>query len=194
MLKFVLPFAALALSACVVTQDQATMSRFTTPTSGGFVIENFNNMSSLRERDIQGDGFAYASGSITNEGLIAVSGVIPGSTGGAVVSSGSATYAGRYELLRMSNIDLSGGFISASQTQRTGTINLLANFSNGTLTGQSGGLSINGVVSGTGISGGVTFEGVAGDLTGVIGDDKAIGAFHGNSANLIYAGGFLTYD
>lgn len=191
--KFMPLTAAMMLSACVVTQDQATMSRFTNPTSSGHVPEILNNKSQVAVIDFQGDGYAYASGSITNEGILAVSGLVSGTSGGSLVSGGTATYTGNYELLRISNINISGGYISASQAQRTGSISLAADFDNGTLTGQSGSLIVNGTVTGTGLSGGVSFEGVSGDLTGVIGSSKAVGAFHGNNAHLIYSGGFLVY-
>ncbi|WP_438956422.1 hypothetical protein [Cognatiyoonia sp.] len=41
------------------------------------------------------------------------------------------------------------------------------------------------------MKGDVTYRGVDGDLNGLVGSDKAVGAFHGNNADLIDAGGFL---
>ena len=77
------------------------------------------------------------------------------------------------------------------RTQQTGSINLSTNFGAGTLTGSSGNLSIDSRFSGEDLRGDMTYRGVDGDLTGLVGSDKAVGAFLGNNADLIGAGGFL---
>ena len=90
------------------------------------------------------------------------------------------------------NINLSGDIITGRAGRESGVINLTADFDAGTLTGSTGGLEVNGRMTGSDLGGGVSYRGVRGGLDGLVGSDQAIGAFHGNNADLIYSGGFLT--
>ncbi len=187
-----------ALAGCELSQEEATNSGFLTPNASGVITGGVDNDGQQVRRtvaDSTGNGFAFAGG--TNEdGLAAYSGVIPDSTGGAVVTEGSATYATDYTLYRVTDIvlDESGfgeGFISGTPAVVTGNITLTADFDGATLTGTSEFLTVNGQINGSNLSGGVTYRDVDGELDGVIGADRTVGAFHGNDKDLIYAGGFI---
>ncbi|SHG79505.1 hypothetical protein SAMN05444003_0958 [Cognatiyoonia sediminum] len=182
---------ATALSGCL--QDLYTDSGFTNVTSTGSVTERLGQQGIASVIDADGDGFAYSSGTESGGGLRAVAGFTNPSDIGLRPVTSVGRYTGRYELIEVYDIDLRGGFISGSQDQVSGSIVLNADFSTGTLTGRAGELSVSGRALGSQLTGGVQYRGVSGDLRGVLGDDKAIGAFHGNDADLIYAGGFLTY-
>lgn len=92
------------------------------------------------------------------------------------------------------DINLSGDIITGRTGRQSGVINLTADLDAGTLTGSTKGLEVNGRMSGSDLAGGVSYRGVGvgGGLDGLVGSDQAIGAFHGNDADLIYSGGFLT--
>ena len=140
----------------------------------------------------QGDGFSYRVGSAVGGGFIGQAGLIPGSDVLPAPATGSASYTGRWELAKVTSIFIEGGNINGFSSTDSGTITLLADFDDGSISGASGGLSIDGNVSGGQLSGDVTYNGTEGDLTGIIGSDQAIGAFHGNDGNQIFAGGFVT--
>lgn len=181
--------AFIAASGCF--QDAATLSSFAEVTPTGFIVTDVTGGATQSNIDFTGSGFAYAAGSVYGDGLKAVSGITTSSSVAPAPAAGSTVFSGRYELFQVDGISLSGSQITGFRTQQTGSINLTANFGTGTLTGSSGNLSIDGRFSGEDLKGDVTYRGVDGDLTGLVGSDKAVGAFHGNDADLIYAGGFL---
>jgi len=71
-----------------------------------------------------------------------------------------------------------------------GEITLNADFDDGELTGRAGGLEIDGTVTGQIIGGSATYRGVDADLTGLIGSQRAVGAFAGDSSDALLVGGF----
>lgn len=194
-----LAFCAIAaLSACQGSQqDRNTLSGFETPSRSGFIsgdLENgFNKLAITRTND-QGDGFAYAAGPLEDGGIGAYSGVLPQTRAGVAPKSGIARFEGFYSTAVVTGIDVSGGFISARQGTSVGNISLRADFGEGTLRGTSdnGRLRVRGDLEGTnGLDGKVFFDDVIGNLTGKVSGREVIGAFNGNNADLIYAGGIL---
>ncbi len=191
--------ASTSLAACELSQEAATNSGFRTPNASGVITGGVDNDGQQVRRtiaDASGNGFAFAGG-VDDDGLAAYAGVIPDSTGGAPLTA-TATFAANYQLFQYTDISLSKtgigeGFISGLASIQSGPITLTADLDEGTLTGSSGEglLSVSGTFSGTDLSGDVTYRGVDGDLDGVIGEDRTVGAFHGNTADLIYAGGFI---
>lgn len=192
-----LVFTGLSLAACQSVQDQNTISGFSTPSRIGAIgagIESGFNKTSGQRTNAQGDGFAYASGPLEDGGIGAYAGILPQTRVGAAPSRGSATLDGAYTLTKVSNISVTGGFITGSSSTVGGDITLRANFDNGTLRGTSdnGRLRVQGELEGTnGLDGKVIYDGVRGNLTGRANDREVIAAFNGNDENLIYAGGII---
>lgn len=180
-----------AIVACTQTSNNYTDSGFRTPSSGGIIFTSLSQTSRGSEIDASGDGFAYVVGKTDGDGFRGYSGIVPTTSVAPPPTSGTATMSGRYEIALIENIKLSGSFLSGNKDQAVGNITLNANFGTGKLQGASGDLRVNGQFQDSNLSGGVTFRGVSGDLVGQIGPDEAIGAFHGNDGELIYAGGFL---
>lgn len=189
----ILPLSACGLAEAI--QDNATVSGFVTPTSNGVIVSGVSEASGSSFRVDGTDGFAYQAGSLPGTGLAAYSGILPTTQVEAWPTMGGATYRGSYEGVRVGTIMLNGsGEISGFTGAISGDVVLTASFRTGSLTGGSddGLLDINGQVSTGGtLSGSVVYNGVSGDLTGVAGGDRAVGAFHGNNADYIYAGGFV---
>lgn len=196
--KFIAAGAVVALAGCQLSQEAATNSGFLTPNASGVItggVESDGQEVRRTVTDSTGNGFAFAGGTNDN-GLAAYAGIIPDTTGGDVVASGSATYDADYTLYRVTDVNLTEtrfgeGFVTGTPTVVTGNLTLTADFDAATLSGTSEFLTVNGVINGTNLSGGVTYRDVAGDLIGVVGSDRTVGAFHGNNADLIYAGGFI---
>ena len=201
-------FGAISLlSACdaagtkIPTQDELTTTGFVLPSSTGVInIGLQNNVNSRVAQTSPGSGIGYAfqTGAIPDEGLFAVAGLLPNSTVTAR-PAGTASYTGTYNLIAVDNIDYSGGFITGDQTLENGNLTLLANFASNTVFSAPGSdLAVTGVVNGNDITGSVAYNGVAGNLDGLIGGNRAIGAFHGEGNvgpgtddDYMYAGGFI---
>lgn len=183
--------SSLVLSACQTTQDRATLSSFTSPSASGNISGDLSGNPTGVRIDSSGDGFAYTAGSIDGEGLSAQAGLVAGTTVNFHPSEGTGTYEGVYELVQVSAISVSGDRISGFTSPRNGTITLTADYLAGTLTGSADSLEVDGVMDGRTLGGTVTYRDVRGQLSGLVGGDKTVGAFHGNDEDLIYAGGFL---
>jgi hypothetical protein len=76
--------------------------------------------------------------------------------------------------------------------QNSGRIQLRADFASRTLEGSSGPLNVQGTFNNSTLQGRVFYNENEGTLTGLIGGDKAIGAFHGFNGNIAFSGGFHT--
>ncbi|MFT6451879.1 MAG: hypothetical protein ACJA06_001366 [Halocynthiibacter sp.] len=191
--KFMIALAAVAtLPACSdLIKDANTHSNFSTPNSVGVYSTALSSQLTGRDTAPDGDGYGYRVGSRSGTGLIGQSGIIPGTSVAAAPASGSVVYSGRYELAQIQNIDISGSRIYGHSSLYSRSISLTADFDGNTLSGTGGNLSVDGAISNGNLSGNVTYKGVNGALDGVIGADRAVGAFHGNSADTIYAGGFI---
>ena len=185
--------AAFAMSGCI--QNLNTHSSFTTLSQAGTLGKTLGSQSKVTEIDSDGDGFASISGTRSSTGLEASSGFVVTSALDPLPTTDSATYSGTYEISTITSIYVSGDSIFGLPGVDRGSIDLNVDFDAASISGSTGNLSVDGEFSSGGnIDGNVTYRGVSGDLAGQIGGNKAIGAFHGNDADLIYAGGFLVYD
>lgn len=129
-------------------------------------------------------GFAYQIGRVSGaDEFLGVAGVTPNTRVGNVPTAANATYSGEYSLAYADRNEF-GDPVS-------GAITLSADFNNRTLTGQSGGLNVNGTLDGQSIGGTASYRGVDADLTGRIGTSRAIGAFAGHTADAVLTGGFI---
>jgi hypothetical protein len=200
------------VSGCDLSQIYGETGNVTPGTDGFISKSGFVASSSFQT---VGDGFAVANGILDGEKYAAYSGIDPNAVVDANLTGGSATYTAAvviygYEEL----VENEDGNVYANVVSYGGTINLAADFDSGTLTAPStsiagtsvsnqfgstkstsADLSVNGNITGTGVSGSVAFNpanGTAdvGILTGLVGDDRVIGAFHGKEDDFLYAGGF----
>jgi len=181
----------LAISACATTADDLTHSGFQTPTNAGAIATSLT--SSQRGSDINatGDGYAYAVGVGSNNNFYGYAGIVPTTTVSVPLSGSSATWNGSYELARITGISLSGNTLYGTTSVNGGALSLTANFNTGTLIGSNAYLTVNGTFAGSNLSGSVVYRGLPGALTGLVGATGAVGAFHGNGAADLYAGGFM---
>lgn len=180
----------LAISACASTESR-TSSGFQTPSNIGYLGPELT--SALRGSDISvsGDGYAYAVGEDLNGDFAGYAGIIPTTLVLAPPISGSATWNGTYNLAQITGIELPAGGLQGYKAEFTGALSLTADFAAGTLVGASPELSVTGAFSGSTLSGSTVFRGLNGTLTGLVGATGAVGAFHGNGATDLYAGGFM---
>lgn len=202
------------LSGCDATSLLAKTS-FARPTnSGNITMDLGSSAKQYRNVDEDGDGYAFKVGA-TNKDLVAVSGVIPGSDPGPEVKEGNATYYGTYVLGGYSDVEIKGTKFKPKPMADAGTIVLKADFDKQTIKGigtalsaedakavfdddvktdllQGATLKVDGKIGGAEISGKVVYNGVGGTLEGVVGEDQAIGAFHGKGQGTVFAGGFST--
>ncbi len=188
-----------------LTQDELTTTGFVRApnisSSGAIDIGLENNVETRVARTSANSlsGYAFQTGAIPNEGLFAVAGLLPGTTVTSAPVTGTASYSGSYNLFEITNIGISGGQIRGTPALQTEPLTLIANFANDKLVDDGGSdLTVNGTVNGTDIGGTVTFNGVQGNLDGLIGGNRAIGAFHGEGNvgpgtddDYMYAGGFI---
>ena len=188
-----------------LTQNELTTTGFVRApniSNTGFIDIGLQNDVTTRVAQTSlgsGSGYAFQTGAIPNEGLFAVAGLLPNTTVTAVPTTGFASYSGSYNLVQVSNINISGGEIRGTPALLTEPLTLIANFANDKLVDDGGSnLQVNGIVSGTDIGGTVTYNGVQGNLDGLIGGNRAIGAFHGEGNvgpgtqdDYMYAGGFI---
>lgn len=183
--------AALTLTACASRQDAATNSGFASPTRSGVIRAGLQDTSTLKLVDAEGDGVAFQVGVDGGKGFKGLAGLVAGTDVTFRPTTGIGTYTGSYRVLALEDITLNGTLLAGRKSVDDGSITLNADFANNTLQGRSGPLRVNGRLEGRTLSGAVTYRGVNGDLRGLVGGDDAYGAFHGNNADLIYAGGFI---
>lgn len=118
-------------------------------------------------------------------------GINAGTSVGAEVSAGTATYTSDYRVVQLHNVAASAGEVTTDTRIESGSITLTADFGAGTLTGNQNDLRVAGQIVSTDFDGSVTYRDVLGDLKGEIGDDGVVGAFHGSDATSVYVGGFV---
>ncbi|MEJ6399021.1 hypothetical protein V8J84_13940 [Yoonia sp. 208BN28-4] len=175
-----------------VAEPVALEDGFNTPASDGtFPIA----LTSIQRGSIPGQ-YAYQTGFEQDVGMRVFAGLMPD----AVVSGsvgGSAIFDARYQGSRTSEIAITpattpGGdpILTGTSGAFSGDITLTVDMAGTALTGSDGLLAVNGQIDGQTLAGTVTYRGLDGSLTGLIGEDEAIGAFFATSDTTIYAGGF----
>ena len=175
-----------------------TKTSFLVPTSNSsFSVTDFDSEAEGYIKDGE-DGVGYAVGIIDNfpgsDEYAGYAGLHSSTTVSELPSQGTAVMKGEVELAEIYDIKptISGSSIfTGSFYKDEGVISLTADFGAGTLKGNSGSLYVDGKFTSKDLGGNVTYKGVAGDLTGLIDGNKAIGAFHGKTSTSLYAGGFL---
>lgn len=190
--------AVFGLAACEdAIVDANTTSQFVSPSSSGFINSPYRGVLKTEELDrFDSRGYAYGVESVDGEGFFAVAGLLPGTVVTAVVpTSGSNIYEGTYNLDLITNISLDGNVLQGIVSSQSGILSLSAEFGTGGGTVQNffpnPDLRVNGTFNSSGdLSGTVEFAGLEGQLTGVIDSDAVIGAFHADSNDQMYAGGF----
>jgi len=202
-------FSVTALSACGGgggggVAPTPTRSGFTTVTGATANATLTNERNRSVTRAAVGTA-AYTTGIDQAAGqMVAVSGVRAGANTGAAITNGQATYNTSYGYGVIDSITRTQTLIRGTRGEETGTLTLTADFDRGTLTGNNGELTVNGTVNGTTVGGTATanynFGGfgtpvqrgsVRGPLSGQIGDNGVVGAFHGSDANTVMAGGLV---
>lgn len=192
-------FCALALAGCssspggsaggggsAIDPGLSTDSRIVALNANGTLpdvgIDDRNSVSLTRITNL--GGFAYQIGPVegANE-FLGVAGIAPDTQVGGAPTTATATYNGDYNL----------AYADRTRFERSvsGTIALDADFNSGTLTGQSGGLTVEGTITGQNIGGSASYRGVNADLTGQVGASRAVGAFAGHNDDAVLTGGFI---
>lgn len=139
-------------------------------------------------------GIAHVSGFDGTSQVVGLAGIIPGTNVGPVIPSGRVVMGGAYSLTHAKEVEeTSGGGIKTLRTTRPvrGPIILTADVAAGTVRGTAGDFTVNGTMSGTSLGGGVTYLGVLGKLTGAVGQRGLAGAFAGETADQVIAGGIV---
>ena len=141
----------------------------------------------------EGDGYAYEVGVDGSNGFVARAGVLSSTSVPDLPTSGSASMSGRYSAARVTSIALSGGQLTGIANEGSGTLTLVADFDRNTLSGTSDNslLRVNGTFEGKALGGSVVYRGMSGELSGRVGANQAVGAFHGKTDTSIMAGGFM---
>lgn len=124
---------------------------------------------------------------------VAYAGVNAGSDVGTTLLAGTATYTAEYEVVQLDNIRIVNGNVTGDTRVENRPIELTADFGAGTVTGtdSQGNLTVAGTLVGSAMGGAVNYRGTNGDLDGEIGNDGVVGAFHGSSSDMVYAGGIV---
>lgn len=141
--------------------------------------------------DSSNSGFAYQV-ERTGTNFSAVAALVPGSTASPLPANGIATMTGIYQGVEIGKSDPALGREFGEALQNSGRIQLRADFASRTLEGSSGPLNVQGTFTSSALQGRVFYNQNEGTLTGLIGGDKAIGAFHGINGNIAFSGGFHT--
>jgi hypothetical protein len=219
---FCATLSAVLISGCSGTTIELTpspsptgpelQSFFATPAADGFIVNNLKTTVS----DYQSipDGYAVLLGLTNNDFVVAYSGLNPNVEAGIVqnTTGGSVNYT---TFAQADSLEaLADGTVG--HVLYGGTVNLTANFDDGTLTSTNtildgdgvvftsgeeydttAVLRVNGMIDGQDVSGSVIFVPTGqststGDLIGLAGDNYVVGAFHGAKFDdFIYAGGFV---
>ncbi len=177
------------LAGCVIIDDEDTISAFGPPPSrfdtvSTEAIDNSFGIVSLVTAVDGNEAGAFASLLTT--------------FAGSPLPTTDIVYTGNYEIIGIENIDtvlslIGPDFIRGNTFSDNGTITLVADVSNNTLTGDNGTLVVFSAISGSDLDGAVTYDGQAGELEGRIYAEGGIAAFHGNDDDRVFAGG-LTFD
>jgi hypothetical protein len=191
-------FTSLALAACEEVAAPANVDAVTTrastvtPSAAGTFAEDLIDPQGEQYSVASGNGYAYQVGiNATQTGLVARAGLLPGTAVTTPAPAvGSSSMEAIYHLRTISNASIVDGELISTSVFKAGEITLVADFSNETLTGSSGALTINGIFDTGVLSGTASYGTINGTLSGVVGADQAVGAFQGSNTDSVMAGGF----
>lgn len=166
-------------------------SGFVQPAADGTFTYDHNPIFTGSYKDGDGNGFAYQVGK-SDDTFAAISGLLPGSTGGDLPLSGHASMSGAYRVAEIGKSNDEGREYGEAVVTN-GRITLRADFSFGTLQGSDteSGFVVDGTFSTGALTGQVFYNERAATLSGQIGRERAIGAFHGTDSDTAMSGGFL---
>jgi hypothetical protein len=149
---------------------------------GGYASFGFDESRINDSRTFRGVSNAWGYKNGTNE-FVGLAGVDFSVSMGDVIT-GNVMYDTSYNLELVDPV--TGG------TNVTGDMEILADFSDGTVTGNAAGLVVDGTFTGQSLGGSVTYGGVTADLGGQIGQLGVTGAFAGNTDDALLVGGFAS--
>ena len=187
-LRFTMGFALLALAACGGGGGTAvTSSGFAPVGSDGLILTDPGaEQSASGAINFGQSGYAYAvqsnGASVTGRAAL----INPGAITGRPVT-GFGRFDARYQVNEIRDTSASREIAEVE-----GQIPLTVNFDNGRVRGSGGPLSVTGQMDdrGTGFTGTTSWRGVTGELRGRANAGTIIGAFSGNTATSVHAGGF----
>lgn len=191
--------------APAVSVNAVTQSSFVLPTGSGTIYAGLSAVEGGSDIDIEGDGFAYQVGTTSEGNFAAVAGVVTDGTLPAVGTSGTATYSGTYALVHMDRGSVTD--VTALVTAYEGDMSLTADLGDGSFSGISAEFTetsdgrkpvfyTKGTISSGEMEGLARFRqtddiNIRADMTGLIGANKAVGAFQGGDDEVdAIAGGF----
>jgi hypothetical protein len=186
------PLATLMLGGCTAS-NLLTTSKFYNPASATATPVLFDrNYTIVGQGSVEKAGVGGAAYFTAMSGSYAAAygGVINGSNVGDLMTSGQAVYSADYEVEVVSGLEIAYDTLQGVAGSDSGNIILTADFDAATLTGEDGSLRVDGTISGEDVTGNVVYAGVEGQLEGLVGQSGTVGAFHGNDARMVYAGGF----
>jgi len=171
-------------------ESQASFaSGFATPNADGTFSGTLTPAFTGSFKDADGNGFAYEV-SRTGTALGAQAGILPGTQVGDLPPTGFAAMSGVWNLAEIGKTNGTGREFGEA-LQYSGRITLRADFDFGTLEGDSEDLRVLGTFDSTVLTGDVFFQDRPAALTGRIGADRAVGAFHGANGDVSFSGGFF---
>ncbi|WP_342076997.1 hypothetical protein [Yoonia sp. SS1-5] len=133
-------------------------------------------------------------GAMGDTGYAAFSGILPASQVSTPPTSGSVVYDASFVVSAFVDVSQEGGQSTAvSGVGNNGDITLVADFADQTLTGATEQFEVDGLIGGSGseLGGTVRWLDIEGQRTGLIGSDQVVGAFHGSSDSVVFAGGLV---
>ncbi|MEP5151640.1 hypothetical protein [Planktotalea sp.] len=164
-------------------------THFATPNADGKFSTTIDTIFNGSFEDDSGNGYAVEI-SRKDTAFNAKVGVIQSSDPGDFPINGGANMQGSYQVAEVGKSD--GDFREFGEVAVTeGRISLYADFEHGTLHGDSDDLIIDGLFTSNTLTGNAYFKQREADLTGLVGEDRAIGVFHGSDAATAFVGGFL---
>ncbi|MGB7317249.1 MAG: hypothetical protein WBC85_04710 [Planktotalea sp.] len=165
------------------------VSGFGTPRADGTFSTSLATIFKGSYKDANGNGYALEIGRDETTFSARV-GLISGTDGGDLPTSGIASMRGVYQV---AEVGKSQGDAReyGEPVVTSGRITLRADFEHGTLQGNDEALSIDGVFSGKSLTGNAYFHARQAMLGGQVGEDRAVGIFHGADDASTFVGGFL---
>ncbi|WP_139816262.1 hypothetical protein [Planktotalea arctica] len=173
----------------VMEANTTLRSGFGVPRADGTFSASLPTIFKGGYEDASGNGVAVEIGRDGTD-FSAYGGLLPGSDAGILPTLGIASMSGVYQVAEVGKSQ--GDTRKYGEVVTTsGRITLRADFQFGTLEGDDGTLIVRGSFSDKNLTGAAFFNQKAAALSGLVGQDRAIGVFHGTDDASAFAGGFL---